>query len=134
MRYTARQYAAALYQAISESRPEDHEKILDNFAFFLKEHGNLGIVKEIEQEFYNYERESRGIKTARVTTARELTSVQEKNIIHELNSILGGQVEVKKKVDEGLIGGIVVRVGEEIIEGSVKGSLEELKEKLHGRE
>ena len=132
MKYTAKQYAEALYLAVSESKPRDSDRILDNFAFMLKEQGALGILNEIEKQFYNHEREGRGVRAAEVTTSRELTSDQERHIIKELNAYLGGRVELKKKVDEGLIGGIVVKVGEEIIDGSVKGNLKDLKEKLIG--
>jgi len=130
MRYAPRQYAAALRQAILESSPAAQEKVLDNFAAVLKENGDLTKIDEIETEFLNYEKEAKGIKIADVSTARELSGEQEQQIIKELNEYVGGQVELRKKIDEGLIGGVVIRMGDELIDGSVKKNLKDLKESL----
>ncbi len=130
MRYSAKQYAIALYQAIFETDAKDQEKILTNFVSVLKQNGDLGCVNEIEQEFYGYEREAKGIKIAQVVSARELTLDEERNIIKKLNEFVGSKVELKKKVDEGLVGGVVIKIGDERIDGSVKGTLEHLKSKL----
>lgn len=130
MKFTSRQYASALHQAIFETRPPDQEKILDNFVRLLKEHGDLNKLDEIEKEFYSYDREARGIREANVTSAKPLSLTDEEKLIKDLNAHVGGQVELKKNVDEGLVGGIVVRVGDELIDGSVKNSLEELRRKL----
>ena len=128
--YTAKQYAAALHQAITESSPKDQDKILDNFVTMLKANGDLGMLDEIETEFWKEDRQGRGVKLAEITTAKPLDREQEAKIINDLNKHVGGQVELKKKVDEGLIGGIVVKIGDEMIDGSVKKVLQELKGKL----
>lgn len=130
MRYTAKQYAQALHQAIFESAEADQEKILDNFVAVLKENRDLSRIPEIEQEFFNYEREIRGTKVAEVTSAKGLSKSEETQIIKSLNEYLGVQVELKKKVDEGLVGGVVIKIGDELIDGSVRKNLNNLKEKL----
>lgn len=130
MKYSPKQYATALHQAIFESEPADQDKILDNFVNVLRLSGDVGRIEEIEKEFYNYEREIRGIKEAQVTSSRALSQTEEKNIIEELNAMIGGRVELKKKVDEGLVGGVVIKVGDTLIDGSVKKTLKDLKEEL----
>lgn len=130
MKFTSKQYAIALHHALFESKPDDQEKILDNFAQVLKQNGDIGRMDEIEQEFFTYEKEAKGIKMADVTSAHELSTNQEQEIIKELNEHIGGQVELRKKIDEGLIGGVVIRVGDELIDGSVKKNLKDLKSKL----
>lgn len=130
MTFTPKQYAAALHQAVFESKPSDQEKILENFAMILKENGDLGFFPEIESEFYKYEREAKGIRLAEVTAARELSKTEEQRVIEELNEYVGGKVELKKQIDEGLLGGIVVRLDDELIDGSVKKKLQDLKNTL----
>lgn len=103
---------------------------MDNFVSVLKENGDLGKIDEIEREFFNYEREAKGIKVAKVTTAKELSGAEEQWIIKELNDYVGGRVELKKRVDQGLVGGVVIRLGDELIDGSVKKNLKDLKEQL----
>src|SRR3989338_1944284 len=131
MSYTAKQYAAALFQAIHDAGPKDQEKILNNFLEVLQEHNQLVLAPEIEAEFLNYDRESRGVKLAEVASAKPLSREQESQVVKKLNDYVGSDVELKKKLDEGLIGGVVIRVGDEIIDGSVKRTLQELKAKLN---
>lgn len=85
---------------------------------------------EIEGEYYNFEKASKGIKTASVTTAHKLSGSEEQKIIKELNEFIGGKVELKKQVNEGLMGGVIIRIEDQLIDGSVKKQLEELKNEL----
>ena len=130
MGYSPKQYALALYQAISESAPADEGKILDNFTLVLKENRDLGKLDEIEREFIGASKAERGIQTAHVATAQKLSQSEEAKIISELNFYIGHKVELKTKVDAGLLGGVVIKIGDELIDGSVKKSLQDLKEKL----
>lgn len=130
MKYTPKQYAQALHQAVFESAPEYQEKILDNFVLILKRNGDLGKVNEIEQEFLRYERERKGIKEATVTSTRKLSGHEEKAIISELNELAGGHVELKQKIDKNLIGGVVVQLGDIRIDGSLRKNIQDLKDQL----
>lgn len=126
MKFTARQYALALHEAISESTPADQEKILDNFAQILRHGGDLSKFDEIEKEFLSLQ----GTKQVQITSTRVFSETEEKRIISELNEYVGAKVELKQKVDEGLLGGLVIKVDDELIDGSVKRNLEDLKTKL----
>jgi F-type H+-transporting ATPase subunit delta len=128
MKLTVTQYAQALYDAVHETGPKDHDKVLDNFVKILAENGDLGKYEDIEKEFKRVEREAKGIKEANTTFAHGL----EKNhqIMDELNKVVGGKVEFKTSVDESIIGGVVVRVDDTLIDGSVKTQLENLNKEL----
>lgn len=129
-RIQPKQYAVALHQAIFESAPTDQDKILDNFVGILKENGDLSKLDEIEQDFFAYEQQVKHIQVANVISARELTKEEEAKIIKELNEYVGTKVELKKQVDEGLVGGVVIKIGDELIDGSLRRSLKDLKERL----
>ncbi|MBI4050243.1 MAG: ATP synthase F1 subunit delta [Candidatus Doudnabacteria bacterium] len=130
MKFTTRQYAQALFSAISEVSTADHDKIINNFAAILQKNGDLGLVDRIEEEFRAIDRESKGIKLAEVTTAHTLTEEEEKRLVQKLNDYVKGEVEIKKRLDEGLIGGVMVKIGDELIDGSVKRQLQDLKDDL----
>lgn len=130
MRTTAKQYAQALAEAVSEARPADQDRILDNFAKLLRANGDLAMLAMIEKEFVDHNRLVRGMSLAQVSSARELSAGQERKIVDELNEYLGADVELRKKVDEGLVGGLLVRVDDLLIDGTIKGNLAELKNKL----
>ncbi len=130
MKLTTTQYAQALYDAVHETGPKDHDKVLDNFVKILAENGDLAKFEEIEAEFKTIEREAKGIKEVNVTFAHPL----EKNhqIMDELNKVVEGKVEFKTSTDGSIIGGVVVRVDDTLIDGSVKTQLENLNRELKG--
>ena len=125
---TAADYAQALFEAVQETKPDDHDKVLDNFVKILADHGHLGLLEKIEEEYRRLERQAKGIREVELTAAR--TGIADKELLKDLNRIVGEKIEVKKKVDEGLIGGVVIRVGDTLIDASVKNSLESLKKKM----
>lgn len=130
MRYTAKQYAQALMEALERSGPNDTNQILDNFAKTLAENNDTRQFESIAEEFHKLELEKKGMKLAEVTTAREMNHETEKQVIETLNRVMKTDVELKKKVDAGLIGGCVIRVEDTVIDASIRNSLEELRNKL----
>ncbi|MBI2355624.1 MAG: ATP synthase F1 subunit delta [Candidatus Doudnabacteria bacterium] len=130
MKFSARQYAAALHEVAINTSPKDLDKILDNFVRILSENNDLRMFGEIEAEFHKKELESKGIKQAEVASSHPLNSDNEKQIVEVLNKYLKGKVELKKKIDENLIGGVVVAVDDLMIDASVKKSLAELKKNI----
>lgn len=129
MKFTHQQYAQSLYEALQETKPKDHDVIIENFIAILKQKGDLGQYEKIIAAYEVYDREQRGITVVEVTTAT--ASVQaNKSLIDELNKVVGKTIEVKQKIDSNLIGGIVIRAGDTLIDGSIKHHLENLHKTL----
>src|SRR5581483_7318881 len=70
---------------------------------------------------------------AHVTTAVELTEDEERELAAALGTAFGHEVRLQVVVDESLLGGLSVRVADEIIDGSVARQLDEARRKLTGR-
>src|SRR3989344_1421793 len=113
MKITSLQYAQTLLEAIQITNPKDHDKILEKFVKTLAQNGDLGKHVEIEKEYRMLEMKEKGISQAEVTTAKNLEI--NSGLLKELNQIVGNKVEIKNKVDEGIIGGVVVRVDDTLI-------------------
>lgn len=128
MKITSSQYAQALFDAVSETAPKDHDKVLDNFVRILAQNGDLGKYDEIDAEYRKLKLESQGVKEAEVTVAKD--SEINSGLIHQLNEIIGKKVEIKKQVDESIIGGVVVRVDDTLIDASVRTQLNNLNNSL----
>lgn len=128
MKFTSKQYAQALYDAVQETAPKDQDKVLDNFVKVLVENGDIGKHSEIEEEYLNLEMKSKGISQAEVTVAKDVE--MNSSLINQLNEIVGTKIEVKKKVDAGIVGGVVVRVDDTLIDASVKTQLSNLNSEL----
>lgn len=67
---------------------------------------------------------------AQVTSAHALTAAQTNALKKSLQSMSGKTVDIETRVDDGLLGGVIIRVGSTLIDDSVAGKLDRLKRKL----
>lgn len=130
MKFSARQYAEALFDSLNDTDPKDQEIVLDNFVRILADNGNLREFPEIASEFEKLSLQAKGIKPVTVTSAHPISPGNEKVILESLNKIIKSKVKLNKEIDENLIGGAVIEIDDTIIDGSVKNSLEQLKTRL----
>ncbi|HYC79581.1 MAG TPA: ATP synthase F1 subunit delta [Candidatus Binatia bacterium] len=130
MKLTAQQYARTLFETLQDTADKDHDKVLDNFIEALAINNDTSLFEEIMSEFEKLDKAKKGIKVAEVISAKPLTPHTEKEIVEHLNKMVNGKVELKKKIDENLLGGVVIKMDDTLIDGSVKKSLEELKQDL----
>ncbi len=128
MAFSVAQYAQALYESLEGTKPADHDKVIDNLVAVLKKNNDLKKFNEIVGAFERFDMEKRGATKAEITTAHEVKI--DKSVIESLNKIAGKDVEVKHKVDENLIGGVLIRMDDTMIDASVKGQLRDLKKTL----
>lgn len=83
-----------------------------------------------EREYVLLANEARGIMDAEVTTAVKLDEDQESDIESRLSAMTGKSIHLVKNIDPGIIGGVVVKIGDTLIDGSIRGQLAALREKL----
>lgn len=128
MKITVEQYVDALVDAVGQVKPENFDLVIDNLTRVLTQNGDLnkfeGIVAAYEQRLSG----GAMVQKAEVTTAE--AGVIDKQLADELNRIAGKQLELDEKVDPSLIGGLVLRIDDTIIDASVRGSLEQLRKTL----
>lgn len=130
MKFSSKQYAEALYDSLEGTDPKEIDLVLNNFVEILAANNDVKLYPQIEEEFHKLELAKKGSKLAQVTSARPLSKENERDIISELNKLVKGDVELKKKIDEKILGGVVIRLDDQLIDASVKNQLEELKEEL----
>ena len=85
---------------------------------------------DTQEEYVLLANQARGIITAQVTTAVGMTEQQEALITAKLAEMTGKSVHLEKVLDPEVIGGVLVRIGDTVIDGSIRGKLETLREKL----
>ena len=86
-----------------------------------------------EEEFVLLANERRGLLEARALSAVQLTADEIAALKSRLDKLTGKNVRVTDEVDPSLIGGVLVRIGDRVLDGTVKGHLEALREELVGR-
>jgi F-type H+-transporting ATPase subunit delta len=110
------------------------EKSVDDLTLrvlqLLADRRRLNLLPYIESSYRDLLHERKNITTASVTSADPLADKAVAEIKTKLIKQLGKQVELAVKVDRSLIGGIVLRVGDQVIDGSLKGKLEALERSL----
>lgn len=128
MATTIQEYAQALQLALQESKPEDVDVIIENLVGVLKDNNELDKYEAIVAEFEKLSLIAGEVTEVEAVFAKEATA--NKGILDELNSVAGPQMEIRSRVDNELVGGMVLRVDDTLIDASVKGSLERLKKDL----
>jgi F-type H+-transporting ATPase subunit delta len=87
-------------------------------------------IAHTQEEYITLANEARGLVEADVTTAVALEPEDEARLRDKLGQVTGKNVRLRKVVDSEIVGGVTVRIGDRVIDGSIRGRLAALKEKL----
>jgi len=101
-----------------------------NFLYVIIDHRRVGLLKTIRQEVEAQFDARRGVVRALVTSARPLFASQRTDIEAALERRTGKKIRGEYMTDESLIGGVLVRAGSRVLDGSVRGQLETLRRRL----
>jgi F-type H+-transporting ATPase subunit delta len=101
-----------------------------NLVTVLAERSRLDLLPAIVTEYQRLLNRERGIATAIVTSAGPLNKEETAALEERLRQMTGSDVELDVRIDEGLIGGLTVRVGDRLLDASVRGRLERLRDQL----
>jgi F-type H+-transporting ATPase subunit delta len=105
------------------------EKGLNLIGLMLRR-GRIQELPRLAAEFRRLDNERKGITQATATSASALTKDEVAALTRRLEDYTGGRVELDVQVDPSLLGGLVVRVGDRLIDGSVRSRLERLRNQL----
>lgn len=110
--------------------PSTVQPELRNLAKLLVVRGRTNLIPQIREIFEDQVRAERGITVAQVTTSEPLTAEEEALVREKLAAMTGNTIEITATVDPDIIGGIVVRIGDQVIDGSVRNKLERMRTRL----
>jgi F-type H+-transporting ATPase subunit delta len=98
-----------------------------NLLVLMVRRGRFELLPGVIREFTRLYRRREGIVEASVTSAAALDAAEVELLQERLLTMTGSKVELQQHVDPELLGGIQVRVGDRLIDGSVRGRLERLR-------
>jgi F-type H+-transporting ATPase subunit delta len=108
----------------------DADPLVRNFLRLTAEKGRIGQIEEIAREFDRLmAREERRLNVE-LTTARELSEAEARELLQQIEQASGRKVEATRRVDSNLIGGFVLQAGSMRVDASVRGRLEGLRQEL----
>ena len=105
-------------------------KNIFNFLLLLVDKRRIGVFEAIEEEYRKLSNRERGILIADVTTARGMNRKQQEQLQKKLASITNKKVQLRLHEDEKILGGVIVKIGDKRIDGSVAGRLEAMRQQL----
>ena len=101
-----------------------------NLARLLVTNGRTALAPQVAEAFQELVDEARGVAHALVTSAVPLSPSEQEAVASKLGEITGKRVDITTKVDESIIGGLVARIGDRLIDGSIRSKLQALKRQL----
>jgi len=107
--------------------------LMRNFVFVLIDHHRIAQVAEIREALGAVLDERMGFVRADIVSAVPLTKTQSGELEKELSRITGKQVWAHFRTDPSLIGGVTARVASRTYDGSVRGQLEDMRQRLAAR-
>jgi F-type H+-transporting ATPase subunit delta len=128
MKFTVKQYAQSLYEVLTDSNPKDHDRVIENFISVLKANDDLSAYEKIVNEVDSL------FQTDNETSKIEVTAAHEKSItpslLKELNKLAKTKAEITTKIDDKIIGGVIIRVDDQLIDASISTQLQNLEKDL----
>ena len=103
---------------------------LRNLVLLLLRRGRIELLPRIADEFRRLHDQRNGVLTATATSAVPLSEDEIRGLTARLEGMTGSRVQLSLAVDPDLLGGVVVRYGDRLLDGSVRGRLERLRNQL----
>ena len=104
--------------------------LLRNTLLYLSDRGRLGAIEHIAESFRRQAETQTGSGRVEVTSATPLSDDYYAQVQSILERVSGAKVVIERKVDPELIAGVVVRVGDRVLDGSLRSGLRDLRESL----
>lgn len=131
MKIKEAQYAKTLYALTKDKDQKEIDGVVSGFLKLLIKNNQIKLASKIIQKFNEIWNAGEGIVEAEITSTHKLESAQ----LHKIESYLKEKYDSKKvlinnKVDESIKGGIIIKVKDEILDGSIANQLKMLKTNL----
>ena len=110
------------------------DKIMGNFLNLLVQKKRAEILRDIAEEFQILVDAEKNVSHGSVISAVALSDELQANIQATLEKLTGKKVKLSTSVDPSLIGGIIAKVGDLVLDGSTRKQLAGLKDSIKGRE
>jgi F-type H+-transporting ATPase subunit delta len=124
----AKHYAAALFEACRK-KPEAIRAVVKRFGELLKARHDLRLLPRIADELDAYARKAEGLTDVEIQSATPLSDAQAKTLL-QARGLKTEEISLRTSTDPQIIGGMRVRIGDRLIDGSVRFRLSSLRQKL----
>lgn len=128
MKITATQYAKSLYELTVGKSEQEVDGVVGNIIKVLQKNRQMKLVKKIIERFSEISNKEKGIVEAEVISCEKLSDKLRKEVSSYVSiKYSAKEVVIKNKIDLNIKGGIVIKVGDEVMDASVARQLQELR-------
>jgi len=106
---------------------------IQNLFKVLANNNRIADLNLVTKKFIELYDERNNIKVATVTTAETLTPEIEAKILSKVKSLTGSEVTLKNKIDQEILGGFILRIGDQQYDASIQGKLNDLKARFKNK-
>lgn len=124
------QIEVAAKQRVVAEIMRDAQPLVANTLLLLLQRGRFSMLGELNQAYAALAAEAAALVKVQVTSAVELNAEARDKIAARVAEVTGRQVELTQAVDPGIIGGLVLRVGDIIVDSSLKARIRQLRRRL----
>ena len=128
MKITAKQYAESLYEAVQDKNNSQIKNSINNFFSILIQNNDIAKAEVIVKEFEKIWNTEQGIIEAKVVSAKELDNKIVKLLNNYIAELSGAEkVNLNQKINKDILGGVIIKYEDKILDGSLRMRLSELK-------
>ena len=121
------QKKGVLRQILGDANP-----YLVNFMMLLVDKGRIIFLAEVCEQYLGALRKLKGIVLAEVTSVKELNEEQQRSVAEKAKQLTGANdVELKLTIDPSIIGGVIIKVGSQVFDASLRGQLRRISMRLN---
>ncbi|MDA3802578.1 MAG: ATP synthase F1 subunit delta [Patescibacteria group bacterium] len=131
MKIKTKQYARALFESYEEASKEEKDKILTNFVKILKDNNDLYLLDRIVVDFTETWDKNKNIVRAEISSAHKIDEKTEDVLVKKIKELSSAKdIDIEKKNNKKLLGGVVVKYGDRILDSSISTRLKRLQEEF----
>ncbi|MGG6314494.1 F0F1 ATP synthase subunit delta [Paenibacillus macerans] len=116
----------AKWEAISRAIEGKLSKPVVQLAKLLVERGRIGLLPELLEGYVKISSDALGVANAVVSTTYPLNEAEKQQVADEFGALVSKKIRVENVIDKSLLGGMKVRIGDTLYDGSLAGKLERL--------
>ncbi len=124
------QVAAHVKQDALRAALADADELVRNFLLLVTEKRRIAEIEEIQEEFERLIAREARVLGLELTTAVELSDEEAERLVTQIEKASGRTVVATRKVDPGLIGGLILQAGSRRVDASVRGRFQRLRHEL----
>jgi len=131
MKIKTKQYAQALFESYEESKAEQRDNIISNFVDILYHNNDLHLIDRILVDFSELWNRNKNIIKAEISSAHQIGDKTEDYLISKIKDLAKAKdVDIKKVIDKKIIGGVVIKYGDKILDSSMLSRIKRLQEEF----